>query len=246
MAVVLGPASNSGTRGTTQETLSHTCGVGTTLLMVVAMSRRSSGLAAVTSVTFDGDALTKLGDLDNDGGYSSLWYRVNPAITTANIVVEYGAAPGVGVFGGLSFLGADPPIGYTQVIASGVTTWTRTPTYDAKGYYVAGCPSSQHSTGWYGSQQEISGSSCYCAGEVTNYARQAQGYYKIGSDMDPFVWESPRTRWAVVTLCTVPAKGAGGQIIWMFSKMQDFLKELKLGRIPANKLLEQYGEMLPI
>ena len=39
---------------------------------------------------------------------------------------------------------------------------------------------------------------------------------------------------------------SGSQIIWMMSKIQDFYNELKLGRIPPNKLLERYGELLPI
>lgn len=40
--------------------------------------------------------------------------------------------------------------------------------------------------------------------------------------------------------------GVASQVVWMMCKIQDFFKELKLGRIPSNKLLEQYGDLLAI
>jgi len=57
--------------------------------------------------------------------------------------------------------------------------------------------------------------------------------------------DQPTRRWVIAGVSLKPQK-AGSQVIWIFSKMQNFMRELKLGRITANELLEWYGELLPI
>jgi hypothetical protein len=103
MAVTVeGTPTNSGTFVGTSVTWSHTTGATATGLWVGVCA---NGNLTVSSVTFNGDALTELFDRTSTGVVTVAGYlMVSPDITTANIVATIsasaaGAAGGVGLAG---------------------------------------------------------------------------------------------------------------------------------------------------
>lgn len=122
MALVLGATITSEVLDNgTVLTFSHTVDSGSNLL-VVAESHNSN--ADPTSVTFNGVALTKavfVGN-SNEPNRATIWYLVNPTVTTANIVVTIGANRGI-VAGAYNFSGASTsPIGNTATQNNGNST----------------------------------------------------------------------------------------------------------------------------
>jgi hypothetical protein len=84
--------------------------------------------------------------------------------------------------------------------------------------------------------------------EVQNYAADplwgAEGYRVDDGYVGWNVTGGDRGSYCAVTLRPAPA---GSQAIWAFSKrMMDLGSELKRGLIPANKLLEEYGDLVTI
>ena len=59
-----------------------------------------------TGVTYNGDALTQAQATNNGIAYSSIWYRANPDVGTANISVDFSGVA-YGRAGGISFYGVD-------------------------------------------------------------------------------------------------------------------------------------------
>lgn len=93
-------------------TQAYTTGSGTTLLAVYVYEESTD---AVTGVTFNGDALTKLNEghmCYSAGGTthtSSIWYINNPDITTGNIVVTRSSGTGHMEMTAASYTGAGTP-----------------------------------------------------------------------------------------------------------------------------------------
>jgi MSHA biogenesis protein MshQ len=73
-------------------TFSHVTPSGTDRLLVVGVSFDNDGLETVTGITYGGVALTKAGSVANvDDARVEIWYRVAPAVGTANVVVTLSA-----------------------------------------------------------------------------------------------------------------------------------------------------------
>lgn len=84
---------SSATSGVSSLTYSHTIASGSNTVLFVGTTARDAtpGNRPVTSVTFNGLALTKIReDVTGDNTVTTgMWYRVSPDVTTANIVVTY-------------------------------------------------------------------------------------------------------------------------------------------------------------
>lgn len=100
---ITGPSLNS-------ITWSHTCGAGATKL-VVGNGNGNGTLPSLTSVTYNGVALTRIA-LKNDANFttSEMWRLNNPPIGTFNIVATLPANSDQAA-GAISFIGADPAEG---------------------------------------------------------------------------------------------------------------------------------------
>ena len=103
-------------------THSHTCSTADNRLIVVSVSARDAGgsPAAPSGVTYDGDALTKSGDVSSGNVNASIWYRVAPSTGSNNVVVTFGDSrhEGIGVTA-TSFTGV-----YQSAPAGSATTAT--------------------------------------------------------------------------------------------------------------------------
>src|SRR3989338_6513170 len=88
--------------------VSHTTGSGATFMLVV-ISITNDNFGSISSVTYNGDALTQACENQSDDDANVyIYYRVNPDITTANVTVTLstGAASG-GVIGVMTFSGVN-------------------------------------------------------------------------------------------------------------------------------------------
>jgi len=82
---------NSGQTEVASVTFSATVATGTNTCMAVCVENESDGAGGcnVTSITFNGASLTFLDRSDNaTWSGSEIWYKVAPAVTTANVVVN--------------------------------------------------------------------------------------------------------------------------------------------------------------
>ena len=79
----------------TSLTTSYTQAAGTNRVLVVQVA--TEGDEVVSGVTFDGVALTQEIFEAGSGRRSSLWYLINPTVTTANIVVTLASSADVGM-----------------------------------------------------------------------------------------------------------------------------------------------------
>ncbi len=87
--------------------LSVTTVTGTTILCV---TWHSSDGTVLTGVTFDGDALTLVSSTsDVNGDTSEIWYRENPNITTANVVISHSGGMHHSAFSAIQFSDAAVP-----------------------------------------------------------------------------------------------------------------------------------------
>ena len=109
--------STGNTSASTAVTVSHTCSSSGNRLLVVGVSANSSQANVdnrfPSGVTYDGSALTKIGQERNGTMTVSLWYRVAPSTGANDIVATFPAAFTDCVVGGVSFLNADQtsPVG---------------------------------------------------------------------------------------------------------------------------------------
>src|SRR5688572_24220878 len=107
-AVVLDARNVAPGTGTTQ-TLSHTIGVGMDRVLIVGVSVYNAN-KMVTSLTYGGTALTRIGFLDGGTGSNDrrmeMWRMIDPPIGTANVVVTFSTSAKA-VIGAASFFGVN-------------------------------------------------------------------------------------------------------------------------------------------
>lgn len=98
-------------------TFSHTC-TGTDLVLIVGVSLLGSVGRTVTGITYNGVALTSIGNAANATTYRvEFWQLIAPATGTHNVVVSTGGPPDSVSIGSLSFTGAHqttPVSGFTS------------------------------------------------------------------------------------------------------------------------------------
>jgi len=105
--------------------VSHTTGSGANF-MVVGISITNDNFGSISSVTYNGDALTQACENQSDDDANAyIYYRVNPDVTTANVTVTLstGAASG-GVIGVMTFSGVNTTTPLGTCADSGVDEGT--------------------------------------------------------------------------------------------------------------------------
>ena len=125
LAISVG-SSSSGQSTTTSVSFSHTVAAGQDGVLIVNIAYKSKN-ASVTSVTYDGSALTLLGNSTFSGGDSTraeLWILKLPSAGTANVVINMSAASEF-VAGATNFFGVDQTTPTGSV--SGTAASTATP-----------------------------------------------------------------------------------------------------------------------
>lgn len=92
MAITLDAITNSNsTTPASPYTFSHTVGTGATILLVLIGNRTS--IAAITGVTYAGNALTSVRrDGPTNAAISEIWYQVNPATGSNTVSIAQSAA----------------------------------------------------------------------------------------------------------------------------------------------------------
>lgn len=195
--------------------------------------------------TFDGVALTRISWHSGltGGNYwgEAMWRIANPG-ASKNIVVAWGVSGGYHVSTCRTYknVGLGDPHGAVNT-ATGVSASPSVnvaSSVDELVLDIANQNSSNFSVG---------------AGQTSRHEIRYEAVMAAGSDepgsagSTTMSWttDQPARRWVIAGVSLKPQL-AGNQIIWMMCRIRDFFKELKLGRIPANELLEQYGELLPI
>ena len=90
-------------------TISHTTGSGTDRLMLVGISFVNDQTETVTSVTYDGVPLTKVGERNSsDDARVEIWYLTSPPSGTYNVVITFSAPLGrAAVAGVMTFTGVN-------------------------------------------------------------------------------------------------------------------------------------------
>ena len=86
MAIAFDAATNNYTASaTTTYTTSHTC-TGSNLILIVGTM---NGFVTASGVTYNGVSMTKLADSTQVGQTMTLWYLINPATGTNNVVTSF-------------------------------------------------------------------------------------------------------------------------------------------------------------
>lgn len=86
---------------------SHTC-TGTDLVLLVGVQTRSTTIYAVTGITYNGVALTKIDHQDGANNVrSELWYLIAPATGANTVEVTFENTPTRASAGAISLTGAD-------------------------------------------------------------------------------------------------------------------------------------------
>jgi hypothetical protein len=129
------------TAGSPTATYSVTVSAGTDKLLVVGVSTFDPTLTnrTIASVTFNGTALTKINESDNttSSGNASLWYLLNPAVVTGNVVITSSGSNITGVdsyaaqFTGVSPTGQPNTQGAGATVAQTTHSVSVTPTVDS-------------------------------------------------------------------------------------------------------------------
>jgi uncharacterized repeat protein (TIGR01451 family) len=105
-AGVVHMATTTGSSQTGDVTVSHTTGSDANRLMLVGISWKPDSNQNITSVTYGGVGLTQLGHVLGNDHRVAIYYLVNPASVTANVVVDFasghkGAFVGVSTYSGV-------------------------------------------------------------------------------------------------------------------------------------------------
>ncbi len=136
LAAISYNSGNSGfVNGGTSKTITHTLGTGDNRIVVVMTDTENGGV--VTSVTYNGVAMTFFNVATQGGNKSELWYMLNaslPAAGTYNVVATW-TTSAVSFVGAASFFGvsqAAPEVSKTnQATADPITTTITTLTNNA-------------------------------------------------------------------------------------------------------------------
>lgn len=110
--------------GVTSATISYTCPTATTNRLLVIWVSGNTGSSAV-SATFNGTSMIAGTDFTESQVFGRYFYLVNPAVTTANVVVTFGSSTVRYNVVGATYQDVDPttPLdGVTPVNGTGVST----------------------------------------------------------------------------------------------------------------------------
>jgi prepilin-type N-terminal cleavage/methylation domain-containing protein len=193
--------SSGSTDGGSSITISHTTS-GTNLLMLVGVSFNNDNTETVTSVTYNGVALTLKGtETNSDDARVEIWSLVAPDTGSHNVVITFSAALAQeGVAGVMTFTGVDQttPLGSFYSVQGDDTATASLDITSADGEFVYGVIAAEYdaltSDSGFDEQWNMSvdGTSTNGAGGTTN----------CGAATVPMSWSlvaeaSPSNHWAI-------------------------------------------------
>jgi len=122
VAIIFDAASN-GTTTTSPLTISHTVAAGSKRLLVVGIYGRAGTSFSISSVTYNGVALTEAGFSKSGLSYCGLWYLIAPATGTHNVVITFAGVGSPRISAGVvSRIGVDQTTPIGTVAATTLTT----------------------------------------------------------------------------------------------------------------------------
>jgi len=126
-SVTVDASSSGSANGAADITISHTTGSGSDRLMLVGVSINNNNNETVTSVTYNGTGLTKVGEINNSNdARTEIWRLIAPNTGTHNVVITFSATLNQeAVAGVVTFNGVDQtaPLGtFASVVADDSTT----------------------------------------------------------------------------------------------------------------------------
>lgn len=190
MAVGLGNTSQANGLAGTTITFSHTVAAGNGRALVVVTGGRNG--ANVSAVTYNGDALTKIGERDDGSTEVQIWYMLDPDVGTANIVVT--KASGIDCdAGGINFTGAlVSEASFTTAALNGTTHPLTIDTPHDEGYVIVVCAINEPGTMTYTGP----GTQYFSQGSDPGY-RAAYDDFSGGASVT-HTWTSSNTRSSVL------------------------------------------------
>lgn len=210
MAIAFDAAATGGAASASSVTFSHTC-TGSDLLLLVGVHLYNVNGATISSVTYNGIALTLVDSAANSNRRVSLYRLVAPATGANDVVITLSGTEFEVNGGSMSFTGVDQttPLG-TAVAANGNST---TPTVDvsaATNDVVAAVLAIEHS-----------GTLSVGAGQTSRYsAVGGGGWNKYAGSTEPgattttMSWsDTVGGAWGIVGVPIKPKAAAGGGIV---------------------------------
>ena len=174
-------------------TISYTNANGSNKLLVVGVSAQQPG-GSVTSITYNGNSLTKLGTISNSSQTRiEIWFLKSPQVGTANVVVTNSQSEN-GIIGVMSFAGVNQttPFG-TLATAQGSGTTASVSASSAVGELVYSVVAFNN---WSASLTPGSGQTEYWD-QTINSSVTGSGSTKAGAASVSMQWTSTNTNWTI-------------------------------------------------
>ncbi len=198
------------------KTISHITPSGSNRLMIVSISAQQPG-ASVSSVTYNGIALTKLGNVSNASqSRIEIWYLKSPAVGTFNVVVtnsqSENAVVGVKTFSGVNLTTTFGTM-VTATGNSGTASVTATSATDELVYSVVAFNNASTNSTPGASQTE------YWDATI-NSSISGAGSSKTGAASVAMSWTSTSSPWSIgaVSIKSAPSifpGGVSGASMWL-------------------------------
>lgn len=120
MAIALDSVTTVQTSGSSSLTFSHTCTGSNLILFVISTA---NGSQTTTGVTYNGVALTKIGErTDSNGPTQYLWYLINPSTGANNVVITNSGSATAGSAASYTGVAQSSPIDANTTTAETNTT----------------------------------------------------------------------------------------------------------------------------
>lgn len=198
------------------KTIAHTTPSGSNRLMIVGVSAQQPG-ASVSSVTYNGVALTKLGNVSNASqSRIEIWYLKSPAVGTFNVVLtnsqSENAIVGVKTFSGVNLTTTFGTLA-TSTGNSASAFVTATSATDELVYAVVGFNNGSTN------QTPGSGQTEYYD-QTINSSICGAGSSKAGASSVTMSWTSTSSPWSIGAVSIKPAAsifpgGVSGASVWL-------------------------------
>lgn len=198
------------------KTIAHTTPSGSNRLMIVGVSAQQPG-ASVSSVTYNGVALTKLGNVSNASqSRIEIWYLKSPAVGTFNVVLtnsqSENAIVGVKTFSGVNLTTTFGTLA-TSTGNSASAFVTATSATDELVYAVVGFNNGSTN------QTPGSGQTEYYD-QTINSSISGAGSSKAGASSVTSSWTSTSSPWSIGAVSIKPAAsifpgGVSGASVWL-------------------------------
>jgi hypothetical protein len=211
---------------------------GSNIVTLLALMGMSSSVVA----TAGGSAMTEIGTLFNN---VSLWYFVAPGTGSVTYAANWSAlGRGRAYIMGYNGVRQSSPV-RTRYNATAFTTAPTVTVVDSVNLdmVVGALWNVTNSAPTVGAGQTSRGSNY---GNDANFWGSVCDEPAIGaSTVINYTLAGAADNWYLSAFSLVPA-GGGNQMSWMFSRIREFYRELKVGRIPPDELRRRYGDLMAI